>query len=127
MVISRLQYEMLEKYLLKTLHNMFFSILLCPKILAWSAVLYQNIIKLLVVFREIAIVENLRLVRLLNFRADFGVKTDAKLTPILKLRDKSRYSKLSVHINPDSNFCVNILTFILLYTIYHHTTIDSIS
>ena len=40
--------------------------------------------------REIVIVENIRLVRLLDSTADFGIKTNAKLTPILKLREKSK-------------------------------------
>ena len=35
--------------------------------------------------REIVRVENICLVRLLNLTADFGVKTNAKLTPIFKL------------------------------------------
>ena len=38
--------------------------------------------------REIAIVGNIRLVRLLDLTADFGVETNAKLTPIFKLREK---------------------------------------
>ena len=41
--------------------------------------------------REIVIVENLRLVRLLDLTTDFGVlKANAKLTPILKLREKNK-------------------------------------
>ena len=40
--------------------------------------------------RDIVIVENIRLVRLLDLTADFGVKTYAKLTPIFKLRKKSK-------------------------------------
>ena len=36
--------------------------------------------------REIVIVENI----LLDLTADFGVKTNAKLTPIFKLREKSK-------------------------------------
>ena len=42
-----------------------------------------------VIRKEIVIVENIRLVRLLDLTADFGVKTNAKLTPIFKLREKS--------------------------------------
>ena len=67
---------------------------------------------------KIVIVENIRLVRLLALTADFGVKTTkAKLTPIFKLRERRAklvYSKLSVYsINPDSNFDVHFLTYIL--------------
>ena len=40
--------------------------------------------------REIEGVENIRLVRLLDLTAVFGVKTNAKLTPIFKLRKKSK-------------------------------------
>ena len=43
--------------------------------------------------REIVIVENIRLVRLLTANcllADFGVKTNAKLLPIFKLREKNK-------------------------------------
>ena len=41
--------------------------------------------------REIVIVENISLVRLLDLTADFiGFKTNAKLTPIFKLREKSK-------------------------------------
>ena len=39
---------------------------------------------------EIVIVENIRLVRLLALTADFGVKANAKLTPICQLRGKSK-------------------------------------
>ena len=40
---------------------------------------------------EIVIVENIRLVRLLALTADFGVKTtNAKLTPIFKLPERSK-------------------------------------
>ena len=38
--------------------------------------------------KEFVIVENIRLVRLLDLTADFGVKKNAKLTPIFKLREK---------------------------------------
>ena len=41
-------------------------------------------------FREIVIVENIRLVHQLDLTGDFGVKTNAKLTPIFKPRDKSK-------------------------------------
>ena len=44
----------------------------------------------LVLIREIVIVENIRLVRLLDLTADFGVKTSAKLTTMLKLREKRK-------------------------------------
>ena len=37
--------------------------------------------------REIVIVENIRLI---DSTADFGVKTNAKYTPILKLRENSK-------------------------------------
>ena len=40
--------------------------------------------------REIVIYENIRLVCLLDLTADFGVKTNAKLMPIFKLREKSK-------------------------------------
>ena len=40
--------------------------------------------------REIVIVENKRLVHLLDLTTDFRVKTNAKLTPISKLREKSK-------------------------------------
>ena len=43
-----------------------------------------------VIRKEIVIVENIRLVRLLDLTADFGVKTNAKLTPIFKLREKRK-------------------------------------
>ena len=43
-----------------------------------------------VVSREIVIVENTRLVRLLYLTANFRVKTNAKLMPIFKLREKSK-------------------------------------
>ena len=39
--------------------------------------------------REIVTVENIRLFHLLDLTADFGDKTNAKLTPIFKLREKS--------------------------------------
>ena len=44
---------------------------------------HKNMIKL-------EIVENLCLVRLLHITADFGVKTNAKFTPIIKLREKRK-------------------------------------
>ena len=62
---------------------------------------------------EIVKEENIRLVYLLDLRADFGVKTNAKLMPIFK---QNWNSKLSVLRNPDSN-CVNYLAYILYYTI----------
>ena len=48
--------------------------------------------------------ENIRLVRQLDLTADFGVKTITKLTPIFKLREKSKTSIQSS--NPASIFCV---------------------
>ena len=39
---------------------------------------------------EIIIVENIRLVHLLDLTADFRIKTNAKLTPIIKLREKNK-------------------------------------
>ena len=39
--------------------------------------------------REIFIIENIRLVFLLDLTADVGFKTNAKLTPIFMLREKS--------------------------------------
>ena len=39
--------------------------------------------------REIEGVENIRLVRLLDLTAVFGVKTNAKLTPIFKTEPKT--------------------------------------
>ena len=44
----------------------------------------------LILIREFVIVENIRLVCLLDLTADFGVKTNAKLTPIFELREKSK-------------------------------------
>ena len=41
-------------------------------------------------YRESVIVENIRLVCLLELTADFGVKTNAKLTSICQLRDKRK-------------------------------------
>ena len=59
-------------------------------------------------FREFVIVENKRLVCLLDLTADFGVKTNAKLTPIFELREKSKTGIQSclyrIHSNPDVNF-----------------------
>ena len=40
--------------------------------------------------KEIVIIENIRLVRLLDLTADFGFKTKAKLTATFKLREKSQ-------------------------------------
>ena len=40
--------------------------------------------------REIFIIENIRLVFLLDLTADVGFKTNAKLTPIFMLREKSK-------------------------------------
>ena len=40
--------------------------------------------------REIVIAENIDLVRLLDLSADFGDKRNAKMTPIFKLREKSK-------------------------------------
>ena len=40
--------------------------------------------------REIVTVENRRSVRLLDLTADFGVKTNAKLTPIFMLQEKRK-------------------------------------
>ena len=52
---------------------------------------------------------------MLNLTAGFGVKTKAKLTQIFELREKLNNSKQSKLSNPDSNFCVNFLTYILSY------------
>ena len=65
--------------------------------------------------REIAIVENLwLLVRLLDLTADFGVKTNAKFSPIFKLRKESKTGIQSclytVTLIPF--FCVNFLIYI---------------
>ena len=46
--------------------------------------------KVTVMITEVVIVENIRLVRLLDLTPDFGVKTNAKLTPVFKLREKSK-------------------------------------
>ena len=57
--------------------------------------------------REIVKVENLSLVRLLDLTADFGVKTNTKLTPDCQRereREHNWCSELSVHSNPGSNF-----------------------
>ena len=61
------------------------------------------------------VIENLRLVCLPDLTADFGVKTNAKLTPVCPVtwEEQNWYSELSVHSNPDSNFGVNFLTYIL--------------
>ena len=40
--------------------------------------------------RDIVIVENIRLVRLLDLTADFGVKINAKLTPLFDEQRKKR-------------------------------------
>ena len=53
----------------------------------------SSIEKELIRAREFVIVENIRLVCLLELTADFGVKTNAKLTPNCQLQS-----------NPDSNF-----------------------
>ena len=60
--------------------------------------------KVTVMITEVVIVENIRLVRLLDLTADFGVKTNAKLTPICQLHGKSNWYQLSVHRNSDANF-----------------------
>ena len=39
--------------------------------------------------REFVIVDNIHLIGLLDITADFGVKTNAELTPNCQLRDKS--------------------------------------
>ena len=65
--------------------------------------------------REIEIEENL--VRLLDLTADFGVKTNAKLTPIFKLREKSKTGIQSCLYALTMTFCVNFLTYILWYKI----------
>ena len=41
-------------------------------------------------FREIVIVENIRLVHQLDLTGDFGVKTNTKLTPNCQLKEKSK-------------------------------------
>ena len=66
--------------------------------------------------REIAIVENICLVHLLDSTADFGVKTNEKLRPIFKLQERSKtfiQNCLYVHSSPDSVFFLNFLTYIL--------------
>ena len=45
---------------------------------------------MVVEYREYVIVENIRLVCLLELTADFGVKTNAKLTSICQLRYKRK-------------------------------------
>ena len=44
----------------------------------------------MVLIREVVLVENIRLVRLLDLTADYEVKTNAKLTLNFKLREKSK-------------------------------------
>ena len=46
--------------------------------------------------KEILKVENIRLVRLLELAADFGVKTNAKLTPIFKTEPKTEKGYISL-------------------------------
>ena len=64
--------------------------------------------------REFVIAENIRLVCLLDLTADFGVKSNAKLTPDFPAarEEHNWYSELSVNSNPDSNFSVNFKTYI---------------
>ena len=63
---------------------------------------------------KLLLVENICRVRLLDLTADFGVETNAKLTDFQAAREEQNwYSELSEHSNPDSNFCVNLLTYIL--------------
>ena len=56
----------------------------------WNVQYWPRYIQQTGVSREIVIVENIRMVRLLDLTADFGVKTNAKLKPIFKLRVKSK-------------------------------------
>ena len=65
--------------------------------------------------RDIVIVENIHLVRLLDLTADFGVKTKRKIDADFQdaRGEQYWYSELSVHRNPDSKFCVNLLKYIL--------------
>ena len=55
---------------------------LCPSV--------QNVGGEVIHLRDIVIVENIRLVRRLALTADFGVKTNAKLTQIFQLRERSK-------------------------------------
>ena len=54
--------------------------------------------------REIVIVENIRLVRLLDLTADFGGKTNTKFDADFQAAREAQnwHSKLSVHSNPDT-------------------------
>ena len=64
-------------------------------------------VSLLLLFRDFVIVENIRLVLLLDLTSEFGVKTNAKLTPIIKLRDKRAklvFKAVCTHNNPNFNF-----------------------
>ena len=60
--------------------------------------------------REFIIVENIRLVRLIDLTADFGVKTNSKLTPNCQLREKR---KTGIH---NCLYTVTSLTTILART-----------
>ena len=66
--------------------------------------------------KEIVIIENIRLVRLLDLTADFGSQNKRNVDADFHAArgEQNWYSKLSVHSNNlDFNFCVNFLTYIL--------------
>ena len=71
-----------------------------PTLLFYFSLLFSNDFYILLT-REFVIVENKRLICLLDFTADFGDKTNAKLTPDCQLREKSKtvYSELSVYLS----------------------------
>ena len=53
---------------------------------------------LLAIFKDFVIVENIRLVCLLDLTADFGDKKNAKLTPICQLIGRAKLEFRAVHI-----------------------------
>ena len=57
--------------------------------------------------REFVVVEIIRLVCLLDLTTDFGVKNKRKVDAELPAarEEQNWYLELSVHSNPDSNFC----------------------
>ena len=59
--------------------------------------------------------ENIYQVCLLDLTPDFVVKTkvNAELPAAREVQNWN--SELSAHSNPDSNFCVNFLTYVLYY------------
>ena len=54
----------------------------------------------MLVSREFIIVENICLVCLLDLTADFEVKTNARLTPIFKLREKTETGIQTATLTP---------------------------